>query len=582
MNKLKIDENLINQVISYYTSILINIGNKFETEITQYTQILQDSNLLGLSYNIGTIGKEIKENTINTLKQSIEDNIRTIFTNSFYEQINEIKLYLTQQNEGILDKLKTEYEIIFKDFSLKGELEYDKNNTILINSLSNKLIESISSEAKNYYNGTIQDYNQSFINSYNLENKDKNLNILEINNVEFTDLQEKVLKGDELLKSFCKERIEIEKILFKETIENIIVYGYNKTIKDFSNSFGKNYLNSILNQITTNKIQSNLDNIESTIQNNHEFLLNILNDMSSCYETIGKSLKTVYNTLSTEISSNLDDDINISLENSINNFKLYSNIQITDLFLEHILIILKNDNFTKLFNQNIINLFPKEFTEAFKIQLKNNYNELLDDYNLDSFKILLTNQIETSKNKIVESLNEFQKEIEDQLVTMTSIAISRDVKNVMNLVNKYKSNNYDIFPNSFNFSISENSKNLLLSFIQKIKNIINPIIIVYEGNDEEIKRQLEEKLNSFDDYFEVVKSNLNSSDIITKTENSLNNLKNVKNNMKVEILKEIDGIDNELKKIDLNVYRRNLEEFSITDITNNLDKIKKKFESRQN
>ena len=124
-------------------------------------------------------------------------------------------------------------------------------------------------------------------------------------------------------------------------------------------------------------------------------MITILNDMSSCYETIGKSLKTVYNTLSTEISSNLDDDINISLENSINNFKLYSNIQITDLFLEHILIILKNDNFTKLFNQNIINLFPKEFTEAFKIQLKNNYNELLDDYNLDSFKILLTNQIET-------------------------------------------------------------------------------------------------------------------------------------------------------------------------------------------
>ena len=101
------------------------------------------------------------------------------------------------------------------------------------------------------------------------------------------------------------------------------------------------------------------------------------------------------------------------------------------------------------------------------------------------------------------------------------------VKNVMNLVNKYKSNNYDIFPNSFNFSISENSKNLLLSFIQKIKNIINPIIIVYEGNDEEIKRQLEEKLNSFDNYFEVVKSNLNSSDITTKTENSLNNLKNL-------------------------------------------------------
>ena len=167
INKLKIDENLINQVISYYTSILINIGNKFETEITQYTQILQDSNLLGLSYNIGKIGKEIKENTINKLKKPIEDNIRTIFTNSFHEQINEIKLYLTKQNEGILDQLKTEYEIIFNIFSSKGELEFDNNNNIILNSLSNKLIESISSEAKNYYNGSIQDYNQSFINSYN-------------------------------------------------------------------------------------------------------------------------------------------------------------------------------------------------------------------------------------------------------------------------------------------------------------------------------------------------------------------------------------------------------------------------------
>ena len=51
--------------------------------------------------------------------------------------------------------------------------------------------------------------------------------------------------------------------------------------------------------------------------------------------------------------------------------------------------------------------------------------------------------------------------------------------------------------------------------------------------------------------------------------------------MKVEILKEIDGIDNDLKEIDLNVYRRNLEEFSITDIINDLDKIKKKFDSIQ-
>jgi hypothetical protein len=196
------------------------------------------------------------------------------------------------------------------------------------------------------------------------------LNILEINTVEFTDLQEKVLKGDELLKTFCEK----EKKFVEDTIENTIVYGYNKTIQDFSNYLGKNYLNSILNQITTNKIQSNLENIESTIQNNHEFLLTTLNNMTNYYETIGKSLKKVYKTLTAVISSNLDDDINISLENSINNFKINSKIQITDLFLDNILVLLKNENFTKLFSQNIINLFPKKFSEAFKIQLKNNYN----------------------------------------------------------------------------------------------------------------------------------------------------------------------------------------------------------------
>ncbi len=103
----------------------------------------------------------------------------------------------------------------------------------------------------------------------------------------------------------------------------------------------------------------------------------------------------------------------------------------------------------------------------------------------------------------------------------------------------------------------------------------------YIGNDDQIKKELQDKLNSFGDYVNIVKSNLNTNDIITKTLKSLNNLKELQKEIKNYILEEVDNIDNELKNIDTSIKKRNLAVFGIGDILDYFDKIKNSFNTLQ-
>ena len=103
----------------------------------------------------------------------------------------------------------------------------------------------------------------------------------------------------------------------------------------------------------------------------------------------------------------------------------------------------------------------------------------------------------------------------------------------------------------------------------------------YIGNDDQIKSQLQDKLNSFGDYVSIVKSNLNTNEIINKTLQSLNNLKELQKEIKNYILEEVDNIDNELKNIDTSIKKRNLAVFGIGDILDYFDKIKNSFNTLQ-
>ena len=581
LNTLKIDNNLINQVIKYYCDIIDKIGKSFEDDIIKYSKIFPDYNLLGLTFNIGKISNQANQEEINKLKTIIQQTVKQLFNSGFNNQISNIKLILTKYNDRILDTIKEEYETIFKDFTLRAESESDIG-TIIINSLSPKLNNNIINEANKYFEASKQIYNSNTLSSFNLQNKNDNIEILDILTYNFPELHEKITKGAETLNNFCIDRFEKEKILFKDTIEKVIIEGYNKTIKDFSNSFGKNYLDKILVQITSNKVEFNLNNIETTIKYNHQFLMNILKSITSYHESIGNSLKNIYSTLTTEISNNLDYDINTSLTNVIDDFKLNSKNKITELYIYQMILTLNDNEFKKYFTQNVINLLPNQFNDAFINKLINNYNELVDYNNLDQFKSSITSKFNELKNTISKLFKTYKNEIEVELSKMTSITLTQEIKYIISSLKNYKTKDYEVYPKSFTFIISDKSKTILNTFINKIKSIISPIMSEYIGNDDKIKKELQDKLNSFGDYFSIVKSNLNTNDIISKTLQSLNNLKELQKEIKNYILEEVDNIDNELKNIDISIFKkRNLEIFEIGDILDYFDKLKNAFNTMQ-
>ena len=144
---------------------------------------------------------------------------------------------------------------------------------------------------------------------------------------------------------------------------------------------------------------------------NHEYLKLIINESLNIQELIKDDLINIYNTISETISTNLNNDMEITLNNIISIFKEETNNQITNLFTNYIISTLHDNNFKKSFTQNIIDLFPKEFTDGYINKLNNNYNELTESNNLGDFKSSTITQLNNAKINFVNTLNSFKEEM---------------------------------------------------------------------------------------------------------------------------------------------------------------------------
>ena len=303
-------------------------------------------------------------------------------------------------------------------------------------------------------------------------------------------------------------------------------------------------------------------------------------------DTLRDSIKTLYELLSNEISTNLNYIINTELNNVINNFKINTKDQITESFSEYIITTINGDNFKKSFTQNVIKLFPKTFTDGFIEKLKSNYDSLLDFNDLGNFKTSVTTQINNSKTNIENALQSFKTEINNELSPKTIAEMDSDVEDMIYNLKIYIKDDYNVYPSKFEFNLSNESKNSLQEFINKIKTLISPINEAYSGNDDTIKQQLEEKINSFGDYVSVVQNNFPVNDIISNTLTSLNNLKSIQDSISQFIIDKVSNIEEVLNKeinteVQKNNRLRNLEEFEITRILDNVNEIKKSFEKVQ-
>ena len=164
--------------------------------------------------------------------------------------------------------------------------------------------------------------------------------------------------------------------------------------------------------------------------------------------------------------------------------------------------------------------------------------------------------------------------------------MNNEVENMIYNLKIYIKDDYNVYPSKFEFNLSNESKNSLQEFINKIKTLISPINEAYSGNDDTIKQQLEEKINSFGDYVSVVQNNFPVNDIISNTLTSLNNLKSIQDSISQFIIDKVSNIEEVLNKeinteVQKNNRLRNLEEFEISDILDKFGEIQKSFEKVQ-
>ena len=587
INNFVIDENLINTVIEYYLNEIKKIGLNFYETLSKISNFFSEYELIDLTFSLNKISNETYNEEFEKLKQIITEEINKQFTEYFNKQKSELVSIMTNYNEKIIEYIKEKYEDLFNKLTEKGKNEEGENITT-ITSLSDELIEKVENCSKIVLESIKNIYNQQDLNkNYNV-NSNSNIEILNIPTPYiFPEINEKIWLSSQTLSNFCDDRLLKEKILFKEKIENIIENGYNLTITEFSSSYGHSYLTQILKEISLFKIQQNLNNIENIIQMNHEYLKLIINESLNIQELIKDVLINIYNTISETISTNLNNDMEITLNNIISIFKEETNNQITNLFTNYIISTLHDNNFKKSFTQNIIDLFPKEFTDGYINKLNNNYNELTESNNLGDFKSSTITQLNNAKINFVNTLNSFKEEMNGIVSLLTIIQISDDLKyNVLLHLTNYQ-NNYNEYPKSFEFSLSDSSKEAMTNLINnKIYEIIYPIVNSYTEKDDLIKNKLTERISLFGDYVTEVKTNSNSNNIIDKTTNSFNSLIEIKDNIKNYIFGQIEEFKERFEKELKKKYKdesRILEseniEFNIKNILSNIEKIKTTLET---
>ncbi len=582
IHDLSLNSRIINEVSFYYSDIIEEINKDFINESTSLCSNYPNYELLELSFNICDIINEVKYEKIDELKTQILIITRSIFNTEFEELKNKIKELLKETNEKYLDGIKTEYEIIFNKLTEKSE-SYEDDGIITINSLSDTLISSLKEITEKYLNKSINSFNNSEINKLLIENKNKNIEVLNNSIITFPELKEKIFSAAYMLSQLCEERFEKEQILFSERIEKIIESAYKVTISDFTSVYGHSFLNQILEEILDYKINLNLNDIKILTENYNELMTSCLSNMTTFSDLLSLPVSNIYDEVKEEISNYLQNDISNSLIYLINDFKSQSREQITNLFVENTLKVINNEDFQKTFSENVINLVPKEFTKSFIENLNKVYDLFIDNNDLGYFQNLTSQQLTEIKNYLEPYLSNAKNTINSLIPNMTMIESSMTYTNMM--LEYYKNQVDNIIFKNISYSITETTKNNMKNFIQKIYDLISPINIEYEKNDINIKNNLAQKIESFGDYVTKVSDKLNSDEIILNTTNSYNNIKNIGEEIKTFFQNNLtNDIENEINKINLTLpskkeleeqYNiRNLKEFEIKDILNNIKEIK--------
>ena len=438
---------------------LINLVKKYSNEIvylkTKNTNLINQLNILNNINQNKTINEEIKKFKI---KQEEERSKFDNFLNNYIKEINEELFVISQWIETYFgNEYDKEYEIP----SLLNDME--KNNNDKINLINFDLIKATLEKSTSRLNNIINNKELEIIKLTNtLKEKDNKYNELQREIIKMKQKQSELNNvKDQLI--FQKEQEMKNTLINKTIIDNLKQSDLNSKNKNI------NYLKYLYKMINQ---EINLILSDTNLRPYHDKFINIQESNN-------------------EFNIDPSKDINF-FEEKLNNLLIRIIEFIEELKYDYIQT--KNEN---------INIKKEKINNVRNISIKNNNNDLINEY---KFKI----EELTNNNKMLkEQINIINKNTELKLLNDNEIMMKLESSEKENQNLRFNNDNllYKLEISNENYKALENENNNLKQRIQKVKML--------ENNDENLKQKINELSM---DYQRILKEN-NSLKLFLNSQN---------------------------------------------------------------
>jgi len=427
--------------------------------------------------------------------------------------------------------------------------DFDSENKLTINNLTNDIIETIKNNK---------------INGYFLENYfyDKFfLNITKNNNLSLVDL-DIFYSNFEDFQDICEYLSKTIDKKYKNNLKEIFIRNFNSSYSNFIEKYLINEIDSKMYINIFEKLNMKIDYIKKKIIEENAYYLFLLNKTKNIGISTKEALLSLYPILFLKVNDTIHQILNKFFEEDLY-FYLLENRK---LFFENYFNFLTN-------NSMEINKFTDYFDY---ITSDTNFNRTLENISLS----LITNMINLLKNKYIISFKEklnnvtdllfyLKNQIQNSLTNINilnhsdhSISIANMNKNYTELINQQN--------NEFNFNVSGKPFIYLDNFtFMYLSSPLSEIKIAYAKIEKDLLNKLFNLIDNFDDFYGFIKDKLNKTKKLENIEIIYNITNNLIETNTENFSNEIYDIKNQLYEYtEINRLRQNNEKIRNLNETN--------------
>ena len=419
------------------------------------------------------------------------------------------KLNQSNFNEINNTRKLNEDQLLFDDFSENFFNEVKSFADIL----SNEFVKIFSNEniTKNILKN-ITHFDKDFFNiKFNLKDA-----LSEFNFEESVDILKRI--ANQKINNY----IENITILLEDKIETYL----NSTLNDFSNKYGKTFIDTQTQTIIKNNLTHIFNFINEKVEDIFSYMKNLispLNDISNLtYIALLEVFENVYNYVENNINYFYENIINIEFNNIINDI----GSSLIDYYVE---MITSSQLIKDNFNENIFDIFQSIFSKNQIKKMKKISISILESNNIGPFISEFKSKVEGFLDDFKTNMKETkQKAIEEILFNTIKVPLDSMYNNISDLLTTYKTKLNELIGTIF-FNVLKIKEYFEPFLIDNIQPIIDKIFSVYNELTKKVIEIASDVIENLTKYAPLVREKLKTDELhqlILNVEDQLDSLLN--------------------------------------------------------